>query len=168
MAPARIKAESAAPNRTKSSVHRLWVAPGLLLSQPLKPLTELIRKGKACAVYFVADNGRFRAKEFFDSADKAKDLARLRALVKLMSDAGRLAGDSMGHWLKGRFKKVYEFKTKKCRCFALQRGPDYYLMSAADKAKPKKQEKDYERADELRQRLVTQFEQDENDERKKR
>ncbi|MFL5483246.1 MAG: hypothetical protein ACJ8AK_13785 [Gemmatimonadaceae bacterium] len=140
------------------------VAQGLLLSQPLKPITELIRQGKACAVYFVADNGRFRAKEYFDSADK-KDRARLHALVKIVSDAGKLASDGMGHWLKGKFKKVYEFKTKKCRCFALQRGPDYYLMNAADKAKPKKQEKDYERALELRERLVTQFDQGESDER---
>jgi hypothetical protein len=133
----------------------------------LKPLTELIRKGKACAIYFVADDGHFRAKAFFDSGEK-RERTRLHTLVKYMSDAGRLAGDAMGHWLKGRFKQVYEFKTNRCRCFAFQRGRDYYLMSGADKAKPKKQEKNYERALELRDKLVAQFDQDEADERKKR
>lgn len=76
--------------------------------------------------------------------------ARFLALVKQYAREGRLSNQSHGHFLKKPYADIFEFKPRSGRVFGFRNGRAMYLTNGADKAKPKKQQTDYDRASTLR------------------
>lgn len=88
---------------------------------------------------------RFPAKEFLDelmSPTGPRVRARVAALAQRMAAEGHLPREH-GHWLKGPYSELFEFKSLDYRVFAFLLGRRMYLTNAAKKTSPRKQERDY-------------------------
>src|SRR5687767_4121381 len=75
-----------------------------------------------------------------DAAIRAKFIAYAARLAEV----GRLPDETYGHFLKGKFSKIYEVKPGRGRVFGFFHERTLYITNGADKKKPKEQERDYE------------------------
>ena len=78
------------------------------------------------------------------------DMARFLASVDELVQFGKLTLGSKGHFLKGRFRSLFEFKMPNSRALAFIDDGVLVITNAAPKKKKKEQEADYERGLTLR------------------
>ncbi len=91
----------------------------------------------------------FPAQVYVDGADKLTR-AKFFAYATMLANFGRLPDGTNGHFLSGRYSKIYELKPGKSRIFGFIYERNIYITNGAPKRKAKEQEKDYEEASRLR------------------
>ncbi|MDB4893591.1 MAG: hypothetical protein JWL61_5446 [Gemmatimonadetes bacterium] len=105
-----------------------------------------------CISYLGTAETGFPAKDALDAVlgvEGKRVRARLLALAQRMADHGHLTREH-GHWLESPYKEIYEFKPYAFRVFAFLDGKHLRVVSVAKKAKPRRQERDYDHANNLR------------------
>lgn len=76
--------------------------------------------------------GDFPAKTFL--LGYPEDFQAFLARAEEMGDYGKLSLRSKGHFLKGKYRELYEFKMPLTRAFGFKQQGDFVVLSAARKA----------------------------------
>ena len=105
----------------------------------------LIYSGSILRVRWMRFKGSYPAKAFLSGY--REDFQAFLARAEEMGDFGRIAIDKKGHFLKGDYREIYEFKMPITRAFGFRDGNLFIVTNAARKTDTTKaQIPDYDRA----------------------
>lgn len=109
----------------------------------------LLMSGPCLAIWYYEHNGRYPAKDYVDADREVK--IKLLAIVRHLSEHGRITVSSRGHRLSGRYRDITELKPGRGRVFGFQDEGHFFLTNGAPKRHTREQEADFRLAFDMRE-----------------
>lgn len=109
----------------------------------------LLMPGPCLAIWYYEHHGKYPAKDYVDANRVVK--IKLLAIVRHLSEHGRITVSSRGHRLSGRYRDIMELKPGSGRVFGFQDEGHFFLTNGAPKRRRREQEADYRRALDMRE-----------------